>query len=69
MSKKIGLEPEIEVKAAEQPQAIKYTKAALVGSKRFQRVRDLLNVILADGAEYTIDEAEKAITNYLKKEV
>lgn len=56
-------------KAAEMPQETKYTKAALAGSKRFQFRRDLLNVILIDGEEYTIDEVEKAINNYLNKEV
>ena len=55
--------------AAEQPQEPKYTKAALAGSKRFQFRRDLLNVILIDGEEYTINEVEKAINNYLNKEV
>lgn len=53
--------------ATTEPQ--KYTKAALAGSKRFQARRDLLNVILEDGEEYTIEEAEKIINNYLNKEV
>lgn len=53
--------------AEETPQ--KYTKAALAGSKRFQARRDLLNVILDNDKEYTIAEAEKAINNYLNKEV
>jgi hypothetical protein len=55
--------------AAEQPQETKYTKAALAGSNRFQFKRDLLNAILIDGEEYTIAEVEKAINNYLNKEV
>lgn len=55
--------------AAKQPQEIKYTKAALAGSKRFQTRRDLLNAILIDGEEYTVEEIEKAINNYLNKEV
>lgn len=51
----------------EQPAATKYTKAALVGSKRFETARDLLEALLGDG-EYTIEEVEKAIENYLTKE-
>ena len=47
----------------------KYTKVALVGSKRFEARRDLLNAILEDGKKYTISEAENKINNYLNKEV
>lgn len=73
--RKIGLEAATaagakkEVKAAEQLEETKYTKAALAGSKRFQARRDLLNAILDDGVEYTIAEAETIINNYLNKEV
>lgn len=55
--------------AAAEPQEIKYTKAALAGSKRFQFKRDLINAILIDGEQYTIEEVERAINNYLNKEV
>ena len=71
MGKKIGFNSKTEVKKAaeKQPAETKYTKEALVGSKRFQTRRDLLNVILEDGKQYTIGEAETAISNYLNKEV
>ena len=77
MAKKIGLDAaaaaevqtEIEAAAAEQPQEIKYTKAALIGSKRFQERRDLLEAILDDGGSFTIGEAEALINYYLNKEV
>lgn len=55
--------------AEEKPSETKYTKAALVGSKRFEARRDLLNAILEDGKKYTISEAENKINNYLNKEV
>jgi len=55
--------------AAEKPQETKYTKAALLASKRFQNWRDLLNVMLDDGKEYAIVEVETIINNYLTKEV
>ena len=53
----------------EKPSDTKYTKDALVGSKRFDARRDLLNAILEDGKKYTISEAENKINNYLNKEV
>ena len=53
----------------EKPSETKHTKAALVGSKRFEARRDLLNAILEDGKKYTISEAEDKINNYLNKEV
>ena len=72
-NRKISLEPEaqeeVKVAATEQPQETRYTKEALAGSMRFQERRDLLNVILDDGKEYTISEAENEINNYLNKEV
>lgn len=58
--------------AAEVPatsQETRYTKSALASSRLFEGRRDLLTVILEDGKSYTIDEAEKAIKNYLNKEV
>lgn len=55
--------------AEENNSETKYTKAALVGSKRFDARRDLLNAILEDGKKYTISEAENKINNYLNKEV
>ncbi len=55
--------------AAAEAKPQKYTKVALAGSKRFQLKRDLINAILIDGEEYTIEEVENAIENYLKQEV
>lgn len=77
-NRKIGLdaaeaatEAQTEVKAAaeDQPAEIKYTKAALAGSKRFQAKRDLLNAILDDDGMFTVEEAEALINFYLNKEV
>lgn len=55
--------------ATETQQEAKYTKAALVASKRFQGRRDLLNVLLDEGKQYTISDVENRINNYLTKEV
>ena len=45
-----------------------YTKAAIIGSKKFENRRDLLNALLEDG-KYTIAEVERALNTYLNKEV
>ena len=39
----------------------KYTKDQLIKAERFFNRKDVLNVVLDDGVEYTIEEAEKAI--------
>ena len=46
-----------------------FTKAALVSSKRFAHKRDLVSAMLEDGKEYTIEQVESMIHNYLKGEV
>ena len=46
-----------------------FTKDALVNSKRFRDKRDLVSALLKDDVEYTIAEAEHAITNYMKGKV
>lgn len=52
--------------AAKEP---KFTKAALVKSKRFCDKCDLVSALLEDGAEYTISEVEDMIAKYLKGKV
>ena len=52
--------------AAKEP---KFSKEALVNSKRFRNNRDLVSALLEDGVEYTISEVEVMITNYLKGKV
>lgn len=49
--------------AAKEP---KFTKEALVNSKRFYDERDLVSALLEDGAEYTISEVENMIAKYMK---
>ena len=47
----------------------KFTKEALVNSKRFRNERDIVSALLEDGVEYTVSEVEEMITEYLKGEV
>lgn len=49
--------------------APRYTKVALKASERFRNKADLLEAVLTDDREYTIEEAEKEIYNFLTKEV
>ena len=47
----------------------KFTKEALVNSKRFYNERDLVSALLEDGNEYTIPEVEDMIAKYMKGKV
>ena len=47
----------------------KFTKEALVNSKRFRDERDIVTALLEDGAEYTVSEVEVMVTNYMKGKV
>lgn len=44
----------------------KFSKEVLLNSKRFANRKDALNVILADGDEYTIDEVETRLDEFMK---
>lgn len=54
----------------EKPKETTYTKASLKQAKQFTVIeRDFLDVVLQDGKEYTIKEAQEALDAYLKKGV
>lgn len=44
----------------------KFTKKALVNSRRFHNECDLVSALLKDDVEYTISEVEDMITKYMK---
>ena len=48
---------------------IKFSKSQLVQSKRFSGQKDLLNTVLDDEKEYTLDEVVSKVENYLKGKV
>ena len=52
--------------AAKEP---KFSKKALVNSKRFRNECDLVSALLEDGNEYTISEVEDMIAKYMKGKV
>jgi arginine repressor len=47
----------------------KFTKEALLKSKRFYDQRDIVNALLKDGAEYTISQVDSMIKKYMKGKV
>lgn len=47
----------------------KYTKEQFLQSKRYTHQRDLINVLLKDGKEYTFDEVDGRINEFLEREV
>jgi len=48
---------------------IKFSKSQLVESKRFSGQKDLLNTILKDGKEYTLDDVVSRVEKYMKGKV
>lgn len=48
---------------------IKFSKSQLVESKRFSGQKDLLNTILEDDKEYTLEEVVSKVEKYMKGKV
>ena len=57
-----------ELKVAENLE-IKFSKEQLVKSKKFSGKQDLLNTILEDDKQYTLDEVVSMVEKYLKGKV
>lgn len=49
------------------PSPVVFTKAKLLTLTRFAGRRDLLSALLTDGKEYTLDQAETLIREFLEK--
>ena len=47
----------------------KFTKKQFSESEKFKKYADIISVIFEDEALYTISEAEKTISNFMKTEV
>jgi len=63
LEKKKFEEPTIEVKVLE---AASFTKKQLLSSKKYKNKRDVLNVILDNDQEYTLEKVEDLIQNFNK---
>ena len=46
-----------------------FTKEQLYNSKKYEMQKDILGVMLDEGKEYTFDEVDNLIKEFLKKEV
>ncbi len=49
--------------------AVKYTRAQLLKAKRYSQRKDLINALLEDNRQYTIDEVDAAIEKFMKGKV
>ncbi len=58
----------LEVKEAKKAEN-RFQKDALLKSKLFRDKRDILSAVLKDGEDYSKEEAQKLIKNYLEKEM
>lgn len=47
----------------------KFNKQQLIGSEKYRHRRDLLNVLLDDGTEYSIAEVDQKIEKFMTGEV
>jgi hypothetical protein len=47
----------------------KFTKEALMNSRRFRNERDIVSALLKDDVEYTVSEVDSMITEYMKGKV
>ena len=50
-------------------QALKYNKESLMNSRRYADSRDILEVVLEDQKMYTLDDTDKLISNFMRKEI
>ena len=55
--------------AAEKPAEPAFSKQELLFCKKFEHMRYLLAAVLEDGRKYTIQEAENAVDEYLRRRV
>lgn len=58
-----------EVEKPVNAKAEKFTKEQILQAKRFRRYVDALPFLLEDGREYTLDEVERVLDNWMKGQV
>ncbi len=56
-------------KEVKDTQVAKYTKSVILGADKLRWNRDVLAVLLEDDKEYTLDEVEKIVDDFNKREV
>lgn len=48
---------------------VKHTKESIMSSSRYSDYKDVINILLDKDTEYSIDEVDKMIDDFLKGEV
>lgn len=56
-------------KSKAEGEKITFTKEKILSAKRYRNRVDLLGVILKDGKDYTFDEVDSLLENFMKGEV
>lgn len=56
-------------KEVKDTQVAKYTKSVILSADKLRWNRDVLAVLLEDDKEYTLDEVEKIVYDFNKREV
>lgn len=54
---------------AESTAVSKYSKEQLISSERYVKRRDLLGALLKDGKDYSVEEVDTLLENYMKGKV
>ncbi len=56
-------------KKKEEKTLVNFTKEQIVNSKKYDKSKDLLRAILKENENYTTDEVDKKIENFMKRKV
>ncbi|MCI9000900.1 MAG: hypothetical protein HFJ26_08505 [Clostridia bacterium] len=56
-------------KKKEEKTLVNFTKEQIVNSKKYDKSKDLLQAILKENENYTTDEVDKKIENFMKRKV
>ena len=59
----------INMSKAKTDEAFKYTKNAILSAENIIYNKDVLSILLEDNRGYTLDEVEKLVDDFNKKEV
>lgn len=65
IEKKVAVDKTTTVENA----TIKYTKESIIGSEKYKNRADILNVLLEEGKEYTLDAVDVLIEKFMKGKV
>lgn len=56
-------------KTKKENEEILYSKEQIIASKKYSNRKDILNVLLKDGEEYSFTRIDEIIENFMNKEV